>query len=111
MKLSGKRKNPYQVRVNTRINEDGYPVYDVLACYPDRVNAEIALAAYKKCSALHNMPIWDIRAVDLRALWEHRNIPFMDTVLIYCYTGFRINELAGMTGDLTALFTAPAQTA
>lgn len=207
VKLSGRRKNPYQVRVNTRINENGYPVYDVLACYPDRVSAEIALAeynkapynpqdrkklfcevfaswylwkykepfaaagrktsaqyctmaAYKKCAALHNMPMWDIRAVDLqalldlqelshatlehmrnlfrqmykyaiqfelvpkdysqyvtiskadddihgvpftpdelRALWEHREIPFVDTVLIYCYSGFRINELAGMPLD------------
>ena len=207
VKLSGKRKNPYQVRVNTRINEDGYPVYDVLACYPDRVSAEIALAeynkapynpqdrkklfsevfaswylwkykepfaaagkktsaqycamaAYKKCATLHNMPMWDIRAVDLQALldlqelshatlehmrnlfrqmykyaiqfelvpkdysqyvtiskadddvhgvpftpdelqalWAHREIPFVDTILIYCYSGFRINELACMPLD------------
>lgn len=207
VKMSGRRKNPYQVRVNTRINEDGYPVYDVLASYPDRVSAEIALAeynkapynpqdrkklfsevfaswylwkykepitaagkktssqyctvsAYRKCPTLHNMPMWDIRAVDLqalldnqelshamlehmrnlfrqmykyaiqfelvpkdysqyvtiskadddvhgvpftpdelRALWAHREIPFVDTVLIYCYSGFRINELAGMPLD------------
>ena len=46
--MSGRRKNPYQVRVNTHINEDGYPVYDVLASYPDRVSAEIALAEYNK---------------------------------------------------------------
>ncbi len=48
VKLSGKRKNPYQVRVNTRIDADGYPVYDVAGCFPDRVSAEIALAEYNK---------------------------------------------------------------
>ena len=204
VKLSGKRKNPFQVRVNTRINADGYPAYDVIGCYPDRVSAGIALAeynkapydpndrrkpfnevfaswyhwkyktalsapgaktssqncmiaAYRKCPALHSMTMWDIRAQDmqnildrddlshamlehirnlfrqmykyavqyelvakdysqytritkeeddtqgvpftkeeLRMLWEHKAIPFVDTVLIYCYSGFRINELARM---------------
>jgi len=33
---------------------------------------------------------------ELRMLWEHKDIPFVDTVLIYCYSGFRINELARM---------------
>ena len=52
VKLSGKRKNPYQVRVNTRIDADGYPVYDVAGCFPDRVSAEIALAEYNKAPSL-----------------------------------------------------------
>ena len=207
VKLSGKRKNPFQVRVNTRIDADGFPVYDVAGCFPDRVSAEIALAeynkapydpndrkklfsevfaswyqwkykipltapeaktssqncmiaAYKKCPALHSMTMWDIRAQDmqaildqaelshamlehirnlfrqmykyavqyelvakdysqytritkedddtqgvpftmdeLRMLWEHRDSPFVDTVLIYCYSGWRINELARMPLD------------
>lgn len=204
VKLSGKRRNPFQVRVNTRITADGYPAYDVIGCYPDRVSAGIALAeynkapydpngrrklfsevfaswyqwkyktaldapgaktssqncmtaAYRKCPSLHSMPMWDIRAQDmqaildrddlshamlehvrnlfrqmykyavqyelvakdysqytritkedddaqgvpftgeeLRMLWEHKDDPFVDTVLIYCYSGFRINELARM---------------
>ena len=203
VKLSGKRKNPFQVRVNTRIDDFGLPVYDVLGNYPDRVSATIALAefnknpynpqerkktfaevftswylwkykvphtarnktssqyccvsAYNKCSSLHNMAMWDIRTQDmqdilntagyshatlehihnlfrqlykycvqfelvakdysqyaritkeeddeqgvpfnqqeLRLLWEHKEVPFVDTILIYCYSGFRINELAQM---------------
>lgn len=207
VKLSGKRRNPFQIRVNTRIDANGYPAYDVIGCYPDRVSAEIALAeynkapynpddrrklfsevfaswyqwkyktaltapgaktssqnciiaAYKKCPRLHNMPMWDIRAQDmqdvldrddlshatlehirnlfrqmykyavqyelvakdysqytkitkedddiqgvpftmeeLQLLWTHKGIPFVDTVLIYCYSGWRINELAQMPLD------------
>lgn len=207
VKLSGKRKNPFQVRVNTRIDINGYPAYDVIGNYPDRVSAEIALAeynkapynpndrkklfsevfaswyqwkykvpltapeaktssqncmiaAYKKCPSLHEMPLWDIRAQDmqdileradlshamlehirnlfrqmykyavqyelvakdysqytritkedddtqgvpftmdeLRMLWVHKDIPFVDTILIYCYSGWRINELARMPID------------
>ena len=204
VKLSGKRKNPFQVRVNTRIDANGYPAYDVVGCYPDRVSAGIALAeynkapynpndrkklfrevfvswyqwkykvsltapetktssqncmiaAYKKCPSLHDMAMRDIRAQDmqdildqaelshamlehirnlfrqiykyavqyelvakdysqytritkeeddtqgvpftqaeLQLLWEHKDIPFVDTILIYCYFGWRINELALM---------------
>lgn len=207
VKLSGKRKNPFQVRVNTRIDANGYPAYDVIGCYPDRVTAGIALAeynkapydpndrrklfsevfaswyqwkykvphtdpqkktssqncmiaAYKKCPSLHEMTMWDIRAQDMQSildrddlshamlehirnlfrqmyqyavqcelvpkdysqytritkedddtqgvpftleelglLWKHRDIPFVDTVLIYCYSGWRINELARMPLD------------
>ena len=52
LKLSGKRKNPFQVRVNTRINANGYPAYDVIGCYPDRVSAGIALAEYNKANRI-----------------------------------------------------------
>ena len=48
VKLSGKRRKPFQVRVNTRIDEWGYPRYDVLGNFPDRVSADIALADYNK---------------------------------------------------------------
>ena len=211
VKLSGKRKNPFQVRVNTRINADGYPAYDVIGNFPDRVSAEIALAeynkapynpndhkklfsevftswyqwkykapyevrgkktsaqgcaiaAYKKCSQLHGMAMWDIRTQNLQdvldredlsfstvehvrnlfrqmykyciqyelvakdysqhtqitkendnvhgvpftrdellLLWQHKEIPFVDTILIYCYSGWRINELARMPIDSIVL--------
>ncbi len=206
VKLSGKRKNPFQVRANTHIDVNGYPAYNVIGNYPDRVAAEIALAeynktpydpkdrkklfsevfaswyqwkykvphtytgktssqncmiaAYKKCPSLHDMAMWDIRAQDmqdildqaglshamlehirnlfrqmykyavqfelvakdysqytritkedddtqglpftheeLRMLWEHKDLPFVDTVLIYCYSGWRINELAQMPAE------------
>lgn len=207
VKLSGKRRNPFQVRVNTRIDADGYPAYDVIGCFPDRVSAGIALAeynkapydpndrkklfsdvftswyqwkykaaldapgaktssqncmvaAYRKCPSLHGMAMWDIRAQDMQdildrtdlshamlehvrnlfrqmyryavqfelvakdysqytkitkedddaqgvpftreelsLLWQHKDIPFADTILIYCYSGWRINELARMPLD------------
>ncbi len=207
VKLSGKRKTPFQVRVNTRIDINGYPAYDVIGNYPDRVSAEIALAeynkapynpndrkklfsevfaswyqwkykmpltapeaktssqncmiaAYRKCPLLHDMTMWDIRAQDMQTildqtelshamlehirnlfrqmykyavqydlvakdysqytkitkedddtqgvpftsddllkLWQHKEIPFVDTILIYCYSGWRINELARMPID------------
>lgn len=222
VKLSGKRKHPFQVRVNTHIDANGYPAYDVIGCYQDRVSAEIALAeynkspynpndhrklfsevfaswyqwkykvpltaagpktssqncmiaAYKKCPSLHRMPMWDIRTQDmqnildrsdlshamlehvrnlfrqmykyavpyelaakdysqytritkedddtqgipftkeeLQLLWQHKEIPFADTILIYCYSGWRINELARMPlGDIdleTRTFTGGLKT-
>lgn len=33
---------------------------------------------------------------ELGKLWEHKDQPFVDTILIYCYSGWRINELARM---------------
>ena len=48
VRLSGKRKNPFQVRVNTRFNSKKHPIYDVLGYFPDRISAEIALAEYNK---------------------------------------------------------------
>ena len=48
VKLSGRRKNPYQVRVNTRLDDRGYPTYDVLDNFPDLVSANIALAEYNR---------------------------------------------------------------
>ncbi|MCM1214557.1 MAG: hypothetical protein NC331_03515 [Lachnospiraceae bacterium] len=120
VKLSGKRNNPFQVRVNTHINANGYPAYDVIGCYPDRVSAEIALAeynktpfdpkdhkklfsdvfaswyqwkygvphtntgktsaqscmiaAYKKCSSLHGMAMWDIRPQDMQDVLNHTEL-------------------------------------
>lgn len=204
VKLSGKRKNPFQVRVNTKLDEFGFPTYDVLGNYPDRVTADIVLAeynktpynlqerrktfnetflswyqwkykipfnpkekrtssqyctaaAYKKCEPLYDIPMWEIRSQDmqdildnheyshatlehirnllrqmykycmqfelvskdysqyiqitkedddvsgipfsqeeLKLLWKNQDKPFVDTILILCYSGFRINELARM---------------
>ena len=48
VKLSGKRRNPYEVRVNTRMDERYYPVYDVLGRYPTREEGLIALAEYNR---------------------------------------------------------------
>lgn len=39
VKLSGKRRQPFEVRVNTRMDERNYPVYDVLGRFEDRDKA------------------------------------------------------------------------
>lgn len=48
VKLSGKRRKPFEVRVNTRMDERYYPVYDVLGRFSAREDALIALAEYNK---------------------------------------------------------------
>ena len=48
VKLSGNRRKPFEVRVNTRMDERYYPVYDVLGRFSDREDALIALAEYNK---------------------------------------------------------------
>lgn len=48
VKLSGNRRKPFEVRVNTRISEWGYPVYDVLNRFESRTDANIALAEYNR---------------------------------------------------------------
>lgn len=48
VKLSGKRRQPYEVRVNTRMDERYYPVYDVLGRFETREAAMIALADYNR---------------------------------------------------------------
>lgn len=48
VKLSGKRRKPFEVRVNTKMDERYYPVYDVLGRFPTREEALIALAEYNK---------------------------------------------------------------
>lgn len=48
VKLSGRRRKPYEVRVNTRMDERYYPVYDVLGRFESREEAVIALADYNK---------------------------------------------------------------
>lgn len=48
VKLSGNRRKPFEVRVNTRMDERYYPVYDVLGRFPTREEGMIALAEYNK---------------------------------------------------------------
>lgn len=48
VKLSGKRRKPYEVRVNTRMDERYYPVYDVLGRFASREEGLIALAEYNR---------------------------------------------------------------
>lgn len=208
VKLSGNRRNPYEVRVNTQINEWGYPVYDVLGRFPERAAASIALAkynekpynlnnnsmnfsevyekwyarkyingkrkysqstinctkgAYRKCASLHDRVFKDIRTAEMQdilddyslshaymehiknlfcqmytfamendivqkdyakytritkpeddengvpftkeeihILWQHADtVPYVDTVLIYIYSGWRCTELLKMpTSDI-----------
>lgn len=46
--LSGNRTKPYEVRVNCHLDSRGYPVYDVLGRFSDRVDAEASLADYNR---------------------------------------------------------------
>lgn len=48
VKLSGQRRKPYEVRVNTRMDARYYPIYDVLGRYATREEGLIALAEYNK---------------------------------------------------------------
>lgn len=48
VKLSGNRRRPFEVRVNTRMDERYYPVYDVLGRFPTREEGVIALAEYNR---------------------------------------------------------------
>lgn len=216
VKLSGKRRNPFEVRVNTRMDERYYPVYDVLGRFPNREEALIAPAdynknpfsvpdrnitfaqlyekfyknkyelsgktysqssmactrsAYSRCSALYDLAYRKLRADDFRAilgqsgpsgkplshamqehiknlftqmdkfalqndiiekgyatfasitvaeddtpgvpftaaelqtLWNNKDVPWVDSILIYIYSGWRVSELIQMPTediDLTA---------
>lgn len=207
VKLSGKRRSPFEVRVNTRMDERYYPVYDVLGRFPTREEALIALAeynrnpysvsdremsfsqlykkfyknkyelsgktysqssmactrsAYSHCTDLYNIPYRKLRADDFRSilgqtdaagkllshamqehiknlftqmdkfalqndiiskgysafaaitipeddipgvpftpeelqtLWDNTDIPWIDSILIYIYSGWRVSELIQM---------------
>ncbi len=48
VRLSGKRRKPFEVRVNTHMDERYYPVYDVLGRFATREEAMIALAEYNR---------------------------------------------------------------
>ena len=205
--LKRKSGTVYQVRVNTRIDGRGYPAYDVLGNFPDRVSADMALAnyntnpydvdlrdltfaevyqrwykskfkaepfhngkktsneytvqaAYKHCCPLHDQVYSKIRTGEMQELvdasslshasaehvlrvlknlgkyalqfditpkdyaaflkmtkeeddeegvpftrdelallWANKGKPFVDTILIYIYSGWRVNELARMSLD------------
>lgn len=48
VRLSGRRRCPFEVRVNTRMDERNYPIYDVLGRYAERDEALAALLEYNK---------------------------------------------------------------
>ena len=48
VKLSGNRRRPFEVRVNTHMDERYYPVYDVLGRFSTREEGMIALAEYNR---------------------------------------------------------------
>lgn len=210
VKLSGNRRKPFEVRVNTRMDERYYPVYDVLGRFSTREEGLIALAeynrnpynitdremtfsqlyekfyrnkydlsgkafsqstmactrsAYKHCSALYDIAYCKLRSDDfrgvlgqisnkgkllshasqehiknlftqmdkfalqndiiekgyasfasitvaeddtpgvpftkeeLRILWNHKNVPWVDSILIYIYSGWRVSELILMPSE------------
>lgn len=46
--LSGRRSRPFEVRVNCHLDQRGYPIYDVLGRFADKIEAESALADYNR---------------------------------------------------------------
>ena len=127
-KLSGKRRRPYMVKVNTRMDERGYPQFDILGYFAEESEALIALAeynknpydvkvhditfkevyekwykqkyetgkrkysestirctigAYKKVSALHDVPIREIRADHMQELVDNYDLShaYMEHIL------------------------------
>ena len=204
VRLSGNRSHPFEVRVNCRLDQRGYPKYDVLDRFQDKIEAESALAeynknpydietdkmtfaevykkfyekkyfgtkkyskssewctqaAYKHCKSIHDAVFKKITADqlqdvldddslshatlehmkslftqmwkygeqydiiqkdvsrfvtinkpdddkigipftknDITALWNHLEIPYVDTILIFIYSGWRINELLNMPAE------------
>ena len=200
VRLSGKRRNPYQARKTKGYDDRGYPIYETIGYYPTREAGLIALAVYnndpydidlakitmkdlfdrwaarefkkmpkktvnihrtsiKYCASLHNVPYKKIKAhhmqetidncglgyatqgsikslwgnLDLYAmeldiiskkysdlihsapvppsckkpfteeeinrLWDHVDDPYVDTILIFMYSGWRITELLDMTHE------------
>jgi len=205
VKLSGNRRKPFEARVNTRMDERNYPVYDVLGRFEDKDAAILALAqynkdpydvqtdkltfkdvyelwykhkfedskknysrssvdctkgAYNKCQVLHSKYFKQLRAADLQMvldnyslshsymehirnlfnqmyayaleydyvnknysdfakitkeeddqpgvpftpeelelLWKNKDKPFVDTILLFVYSGWRIGELVPMPLD------------
>ena len=192
---------PFEVRVNCKLDERGYPTYDVLDRYADKIEAETALAEYNKnpydleidkltfsdvykrfydkkysgvkkyskssewctraaynhCKPLHdivfkNITIDQLQSIldnynlsyatmkhikilftqmwkygeqydiiskdiskfvainksndnqvgipfttaDVDTLWKHLDVPYVDTILIFIYSGWRISELINM---------------
>lgn len=67
VKLSGNRRKPFEVRVNTRIDEWGYPRYDVLNRFENRTDANIALAEYNRSPFDVNKR--DITFKEVYAMW------------------------------------------
>lgn len=201
VRLSGNRSRPFEVRVNCKLDERGYPTYDVLDRYADKIEAENALAEYNKnpydleidkltfsdvykrfydkkysgvkkyskssewctraaynhCKPLHdivfkNITIDQLQSIldnynlsyatmkhikilftqmwkygeqydiiskdiskfvainksndnqvgipfttaDVDTLWKHLDVPYVDTILIFIYSGWRISELINM---------------
>lgn len=67
VKLSGKRRKPYEVRVNTHMDNRNYPVYDVLGRFEDRETALIALADYNRSP--YDISSKKLTFADVYALW------------------------------------------
>ena len=67
VKLSGRRRCPYEVRVNTRRTGKSYPVYDVLGRFSDHAAALIALAEYNKTP--YDVDAKNLTFAELYNLW------------------------------------------
>lgn len=67
IKLSGNRRQPYEVRVNTRMDDRNYPVYDVLGRFAERDAAMAALLEYT--ANPYDLSINNLTFSDIYKLW------------------------------------------
>ena len=67
VKLSGRRRCPFEVRVNTHMDERNYPVYDVLGRFSERDEALAALLEYNKNP--YDLAINELTFEDVYKLW------------------------------------------
>lgn len=66
VKLSGRRRQPYEVRVNTRMDDRNYPVFDVLGRFSDH-NEALALAEYNRSP--YNIQSRSLSFAEVCRLW------------------------------------------
>lgn len=66
-KLSGNRRRPYLVKVNTKIDDRGYPTFDILGYFAEETEALIALAEYNKNP--YDIKIHDITFQEVYEKW------------------------------------------
>lgn len=67
IKLSGNRRQPYEGRVNTRMDDRNYPVYDVLGRFAERDAAMAALLEYT--TNPYDLSINKLTFGDIYKLW------------------------------------------
>ena len=75
VKLSGKRRNPYMVRITTGWSEDKKQIYKVLGYFPKRQDAVAALSDYNRQP--YNIDLANSTFSEVYELWSKTALPKM----------------------------------